>query len=177
MKTCSRCKVEKPLSEFYNGSRYADGKQSRCKQCGLEAGRESDARNRERRRERSRAWHAANPEKRRAINVTNRLRRYGLDERSYLDILTRQGGKCAICRVAEPGWRKGRVEPDVWSWHIDHDHNCCPAGGSCGACVRALLCNRCNVVLGQTGEDLNLLAAMIGYLAKQGQVLRIVGSD
>jgi len=31
---------------------------------------------------------------------------------------------------------------------IDHDHQCCGGGGSCGKCVRGALCNRHNTALG-----------------------------
>lgn len=177
MKTCSRCKETKPRDEFYNNTRYVDGKQSYCKPCCLAVGRESAARNPEKRRAKNRAWHLANPDKRRVLTVRSRLRKYGLTPEDYSRLLAKQGGKCAICRASSPGWRKGRAEQDEMSWHIDHDHSCCPHRGSCGKCVRALLCNRCNIVLGQSDEDPSLLAAMIEYLAKQGQALRIVGSN
>lgn len=33
MKTCSRCKQDKPLDEFHKSSRMKDGRQSSCKNC------------------------------------------------------------------------------------------------------------------------------------------------
>lgn len=34
LKTCSRCKQEKPLDEFYRSSEFPDGRQYNCKACG-----------------------------------------------------------------------------------------------------------------------------------------------
>jgi Recombination endonuclease VII len=59
---------------------------------------------------------------------------------------------CKVCHATE-------------NIHIDHDHSCCPtAGVSCGKCVRGLLCSRCNWVLGNVSDDINLMLALIDYL-------------
>ena len=47
---------------------------------------------------------------------------------------------------------------------IDHDHSCCAAGTSCGACARGPLCNRCNQGIGLFLEDATFLENAIQYL-------------
>ncbi|WP_372464527.1 endonuclease domain-containing protein [Streptomyces olivaceus] len=64
-----------------------------------------------------------------------RLDHYNVTKEFVGRLLLHQGGKCAICGTA------GSAEAAM---HIDHDHACCPGRRSCGACVRGLLCNRCN---------------------------------
>lgn len=44
---------------------------------------------------------------------------------------------------------------------IDHSHACCPGRWSCGSCVRAFLCNRCNLIIGHAGEDVIVLQGII----------------
>ena len=58
----------------------------------------------------------------------------------YQEKLTEQGNHCALCdRVREEnGNRLG----------IDHDHGCCKRYGSCGKCLRGILCRSCNVLIG-----------------------------
>lgn len=34
LKTCSRCKKEKPIDDFYRSSEFPDGRQYNCKACG-----------------------------------------------------------------------------------------------------------------------------------------------
>ena len=36
MKKCSKCKQEKPFTEFYKGKHKPDGYQNECKTCGKE---------------------------------------------------------------------------------------------------------------------------------------------
>ena len=49
---------------------------------------------------------------------------------------------------------------------IDHDHWCCPGKGSCGFCVRGLLCHHCNTVLARTDDNPDILRALADYLDK-----------
>ena len=55
------------------------------------------------------------------------LREYGLTPQAYDDLLTKQRGRCAICRQ--------KVE-----LHVDHNHET--------GCTRGLLCHGCNLGLG-----------------------------
>lgn len=66
-----------------------------------------------------------------------------------------QGGGCAICH--EPPTRR--------RLNLDHDHRT--------GLYRALLCDRCNAVLGKVDDDALLLRAMIEYLALPGRKLTL----
>ena len=56
------------------------------------------------------------------------------------------------------------------SYHVDHDHGCCPPVGkkgsykTCGKCVRSLLCKNCNLALGFAKEEISRLEAMVAYI-------------
>lgn len=82
------------------------------------------------------------------------LMKYNVTVEWYDNQLAAQGGSCAICS-ARPGKRMLAV---------DHDHTCCPSGGSCGSCVRGLLCGRCNFALGNFEDDRTLLRSAADYL-------------
>lgn len=77
--------------------------------------------------------------KRRQYAFGNRLKRYGITEEEYNSILDAQGYACAICQELQCDMDR--------ALSIDHDHACCSTGGSCGKCVRGLLCARCNTRL------------------------------
>lgn len=85
--------------------------------------------------------------------------RYGLTEERYLSMLNEQRGLCACCGEPEKAMFKGATK----ALSIDHDHDCCPYGKSCGLCVRALLCSGCNSGHGLT-ERPDLLRAKADYL-------------
>lgn len=83
------------------------------------------------------------------------LRRYGLTEQDWDRLLAQQRGKCAVCRTAQPGLRRE-------SWNIDHDH----VTGQ----TRGLLCGRCNLGIGQLGDDPELLRAALHYVERHRQM-------
>jgi hypothetical protein len=87
---------------------------------------------------------ASNPAHRAARYFKWIMERYGLSERDYDAMLTRQNGLCAICK----DWM---VEPNV-------DH--CHTTGK----VRGLLCSSCNIGLGNFKDSQRLLAQAIVYL-------------
>lgn len=86
---------------------------------------------------------------------------YRLTVDEYNAMLAAQGGGCAICGVTEP--------PGKGQFAVDHDHRCCPGLGSCGACVRGLLCTRCNPMIGFARESPTILQAAADYLARRGE--------
>lgn len=75
-----------------------------------------------------------------------------LTDEQYNDLLNNQDNKCAIC--------KQFLEIP----HVDHDHNCCPSGVSCGQCVRGVLCKHCNIGISHFKDNPEYLQAAADYL-------------
>lgn len=76
--------------------------------------------------------------------VATLKRKFGLSPQAYFDMLTRQDGRCAICKD---------LMDDVC---VDHCHKT--------SAVRGLLCRKCNVGIGMLGDDADRLMAAIRYL-------------
>lgn len=111
--------------------------------------RANTARYREKNREQYlaslRKWRDAHPERNRATVCA----KYGLTLEDYVRIAAEQDGRCAICRrTPKPGK----------NLTIDHDHET-------GA-VRALLCVRCNTIVGY--HEHALAAEARAYIKKHG---------
>lgn len=145
MKTCSKCGEVKPLDAFHVNSSRRDGRASICAKCRSEYGRSYYEKNRERL--------LADPERKRWNNLWTNFR---LRREDWESMVASQGGVCASCGEAEPTC-------------VDHDHSCCPDKRSCGECVRALLCSRCNLLVGHLEGDLTRSLKAIEYI----QVMRL----
>jgi hypothetical protein len=111
-----------------------------------------------------REWRARNPERAKAhqlkyrtenrdkVRASNRAsqhrRRNGPGRAEWIaEREAAQGGRCYLCGEPPP---QGRFV-------IDHDHSCCAKPNSCSACRRGLACHRCNLLIGQVGDDPALL--------------------
>lgn len=86
------------------------------------------------------------------------LRKYNVTNLWFLDKLIEQKGRCGICMKSRFKLKK--------ELSIDHNHRCCPSGGSCGKCVRGLLCNRCNLALGLLDDLITKANRLVKYLNK-----------
>lgn len=83
---------------------------------------------------------------------------YHISLEEYNNLLRDQGGVCAICKKPDP--RGTRL-------CIDHDHACCPGDqGSCGKCIRGLLCVKCNRALGYFDDSIENTENAASYLKK-----------
>lgn len=96
-------------------------------------------------------------DKRHLITVKDALATRGITSEEYSAILDRQKGQCAICGTSNPGRRnrRGKVRR-IFS--LDHCHKT--------GKVRGLLCNRCNLALGNFDDDVSRLESAIAYLRR-----------
>lgn len=98
--------------------------------------RNADHRERNRRNPRS-------PEENARAHLYARYRMTPQDRQQMLD---EQNGRCYLCGEALELNQPRKV-------HIDHDHECCPGGTTCGQCVRGIACDPCNRGVGHFQDD------------------------
>lgn len=146
---CSLCLSMKPISEFSTSSANSTGFRSRCKVC------------------RNSSWrtaYAATEDARFKHWAVKLLDCYSLSFERYLEMLEAQNGVCTICKQPETVVLKGQIKRLA----VDHDHTCCSGKKSCGECVRALLCTRCNMAVGflesSAADPLDFVSYLTGHL-------------
>lgn len=142
MKTCTSCRENKPLSEFYwttrrNGERARHSKCQPCRRAQFTAYAKTDQ---------------GKLVKRAGILA----REYALTLSEYEAMASRQGGLCAICARPET---KIHRDGSPCRLAVDHDHT--------SGMVRGLLCSSCNVGLGSFDDCPEWLEAAATYLRGQ----------
>lgn len=137
LKTCTKCYQEKSTDDFY----YSH---NACKNCQNAVTRE---------------YHRNRLKEDSGYHRKSRIRRYGITEDDYFEILIAQEGKCAICKNKDPG--RGHKNFD-----IDHDQET--------GKVRGLLCSSCNLAIGGMGHNTDRLMSAVAYLLKSQNILVMV---
>jgi hypothetical protein len=137
-KCCKKCNKIKKLDEFYQRRDYGlvGSVRSVCKQCASHKSKE---------------FRMMNPERQ---SVAARLRRYGLTDKRFNEMLKEQHGLCAIC--GRPGKRKAK-----WcktGLFVDHIHS--------SGKIRGLLCHQCNTGIGSFRDDINVVKRCVEYLLR-----------
>ena len=89
------------------------------------------------------------------IQAIGRVYQYKLTDEMFKARLEAQENKCAVCRVLFTL----KVKP-----YIDHDHSCCMGQVTCGKCVRGILCNGCNTLIGKIETRPGWMRAVSKYL-------------
>lgn len=159
-KRCSKCKDMK--EEFYHDKSKRDGG-SWCKACHREAAKKRYRKDPEKHRAAAKKQRDLNPEKHKAahkrwlrenpgrIRNNHLQRRYGITLDEYNEMFAAQGGGCALCGRA---FGEGKDRP-----HVDHDHSRCGRDS-----VRGIIHARCNFLLSDAGDSVEVLQGAIDYL-------------
>lgn len=134
VKVCTKCKTEKPITEFGTNQCSKDGIETRCKLCKNKRASKHNKEHPVTYAKNSRAAHL-----RKSYNMT--LEEY---DRLYL----KQNGMCAICGTSKC--------PSGHTLAVDHNHNT--------GQVRMLLCVDCNSLLGRAKDNIEILKKAILYL-------------
>ena len=143
-KHCPKCRLTKPVSEYYKKPRFKiyEGLAGYTHNCKACA------------RASRREYTKANPLKTRQSDRNYLLSQYGLTAEAYNTLFTAQEGKCGGCSKHQSEFLR-RLS-------VDHDH-------STGK-VRGLLCIRCNTVLGNALDSVEILKNLIVYLNKNSEL-------
>ncbi len=94
-----------------------------------------------------------------AHRVEKLCKQFNVTPDFYFGLLDKQENRCAVCR-----------REFVGNPCVDHNHKCCPGATSCGKCVRGLLCNDCNLGLGNFKDNPDFLNNAILYLTQLVEV-------
>lgn len=89
-------------------------------------------------------------------SIHARAWKYGTTPEGLERIAGSQGGMCATCSTHLAD-----------GFCVDHDHSCCPGAKTCGNCIRGLLCQECNKLIGKLEGDRARLARILDYI-KEG---------
>jgi len=133
LKYCPRCRETKRTDSFYSDSHSTARAKLHgwCKACHSERGKTYREKHREKIRTWMRRYHAMNPALWKHAVLKNK---YGISLDEFKQMVQRQKGRCAICKIRHRDMPKGKSRHT--KFHVDHCHKT--------GRIRALLCFHCN---------------------------------
>lgn len=143
-KICSKCKLEKELSNYWKDKTKASGYRPECKVCTYET-----QKRRPNRLIKMKEWRKNNKE---YVKSHDLKTSFGITLDKYNAILIQQNYCCASCKRHQSSFKKKLA--------VDHDH----LTGK----VRGLLCSACNTALGLLKENIETMNSLIVYTINKG---------
>ena len=144
-KYCPDCKTIKFATEFHKALSRSDGLYNYCKSCT---------------REQSKARYIKYKEKYKIATRNRSIKRiFNIEPSEYRERLAEQNNLCFICGNPETSKYKGKTK----LLGIDHDH--------LTGRVRKLLCHNCNLMLGYSKDDPNVLRKAADYVEEHKNFL------
>lgn len=145
-KTCSYCKIKKDVSFFRIRKERKNLQYTpRCVPCMNLLVRKDRKKNPDKYFEAQQKYRASNKK-----NGKRYYGEYGINLNDYNEMLLNQKNKCKICKI----------HSSKLSRRLSVDH--CHVSGK----PRALLCDKCNHVLGHSNDNIKILNEAIKYLKK-----------
>jgi len=140
VKTCTKCKQEKDVSEFYPRTHSPDGYNPQCKAC-------VNAQHKSYIKRKNAIKDALKADTRKDLNLKYH---YRISLGTYEDMLREQEGTCAICGKGPDDFER--------AFAVDHDHG--------SGKIRGILCPDCNRGLGGFHDNIELVDKALQYLKK-----------
>jgi hypothetical protein len=150
-KTCTKCKQEKTLENFYTRSSGALRKD--CISCCSKRNKEYYLSNKKQVTETNKKWAQKNKDK---IRDTKLKSKFGITLEKKNQLFNSQGKCCAICRAT-----RNNKDRD---WDVDHCHKT--------GVVRGILCSNCNRALGLFQDDPIVLLNAHQYLNQKQEAIK-----
>ena len=147
MKVCSKCRINKPFSEYFKDNIRKIGIRCKCKVCCKADTMEWRGRHNSDYNSYMAMWRAKNPGRTYATHIK---RRYGFAKSDYEAMLLEQQNQCKICgKLGNPSKAREKL-------FVDHCHKTKK--------VRGLLCRGCNSAIGHMNDNVDWLYKAISYL-------------
>lgn len=159
MKTCRKCGIDKPFSDYYKSGKYM---RSWCKECDLAYQRSYYAENPERVKARASNWRKRyskeyskrRKELRKKYYAAELARKHKVPKSQIESMLANRGDNCHACgKVFEAVGKHRR--------NLDHCHKT--------NVIRGFLCTRCNTILGLCDESATVLNNIKKYMSKHAE--------